>query len=146
MRTLSFPGIRPVWDRLRSILSPILSRSRGRCVRRRDELAVADSQLTCGRDILQLSPVFLTLACDRSGRESRVRRIPYARFGPVRRQLLCIRRAVNDTGQRMEYAQLTSKSLKVRREVVQLFELANERSWPASSSVLAPGAQLGQLE
>jgi hypothetical protein len=72
----------------------------------------------------QLKAFFLDRACHRSFENLTMdfARVPYARFAPVRRQLLTIYRAVNQARQRMGYVQLPTSVLRLRREIVQPFE------------------------
>lgn len=50
-------------------------------------------------------------------------RIPYARYAPVRRQLLNLLRAVNDARARTGYESLPYSVLKLRRKIVKPFEM-----------------------
>ena len=48
-------------------------------------------------------------------------RLPYARYAPVRRQLLTIHRAVNEAAARTGFSQVPISALKLRRAIVQPF-------------------------
>ena len=72
----------------------------------------------------QLKAFFLDRACHRSieNLAADFARIPYARFAPVRRQLLNIHRAVNDARRRMGFEPLPTTALNLRRRVVHPFD------------------------
>ena len=53
-------------------------------------------------------------------------RIPYARYAPVRRQLLNILRAVNDTRARMGYDPVAHAALRLRRTPIKVYEDADD--------------------
>ena len=71
----------------------------------------------------QLKTFFLDRACHRSPENlsSDFARVPYARYAPVRRQLLTILRAVNAARARMGYDPLPHSVLKLRRQIVRPF-------------------------
>lgn len=75
----------------------------------------------------QLKEFFLDRACHRSVENLAVDfgRVPYARYAPVRRQLLTILRAVNAARARVGYERLPYSVLKLRRQIVQPFEPAD---------------------
>ena len=72
----------------------------------------------------QLKAYFLDRACHRSVENLAVdfARVPYARYAPVRRQLLVILRAVNDARSRIGYDPISHTALRLRRNVVRPFE------------------------
>lgn len=75
-----------------------------------------------------LKAFFLERACHRSA-ENLARdfgRVPYARYAPVRRQLLNILRAVNDARARMGYDPLPHSALRLRRQIVKPFAEQND--------------------
>ena len=74
----------------------------------------------------ELKAFFLDRACHRSvdNLAADFARIPYARFAPVRRQLLTIQRMVNDARGRMGYEPLPHKALRLQRRIVQPFSVA----------------------
>ncbi|MEZ6131288.1 MAG: hypothetical protein R3C59_21645 [Planctomycetaceae bacterium] len=71
----------------------------------------------------QLKAFFLNRACHRSVENLAVdfARVPYARFAPVRRQLLTIHRSVNKARQRVGYEPLPTSVLQLRRRIVKSF-------------------------
>ena len=71
----------------------------------------------------QLKAFFLARSCHRSVENlaADFARVPYARFAPVRRQLLCIRRAVNDARARVGFEPLPHSVLRLRRTIVRPF-------------------------
>jgi len=72
----------------------------------------------------QLKAFFLDRACHRSVENlaSDFARVPYARYAPVRRQLLTLHRAVNDARQRAGFEPLAQSALRLRRQVVRPFQ------------------------
>lgn len=72
----------------------------------------------------QLKAFFLDRACHRSADNLAVdfARVPYARYAPVRRQLLTIHRAVNEARARMGYQPLPVSVLRLRRQIVSPFD------------------------
>ncbi|MDA7979501.1 MAG: hypothetical protein MPJ50_12115 [Pirellulales bacterium] len=71
----------------------------------------------------QLKEFFLDRACHRSvdNLASDFARVPYARYAPVRRQLLTIVRATNDARARMGFDSLPYTALGLRRRIVKPF-------------------------
>ena len=71
----------------------------------------------------QLKAFFLDRACHRSPENlaADFARVPYARYAPVRRQLLTILRAVNAARARTGYTPLPHSVLKLRRQIVRPF-------------------------
>lgn len=71
----------------------------------------------------QLKEYFLDRSCHRSPENlaADFARVPYARYAPVRRQLLTILRAVNAARARMGYDSLPYSVLKLRRQIVRPF-------------------------
>lgn len=72
----------------------------------------------------QLKAFFLDRACHRSV-ENLARdfaRVPYARFAPVRRQLLTIHRSVNKARQSQGFAEIPLAAVRLRREIQTPFE------------------------
>ncbi len=71
-----------------------------------------------------LKAFFLDRACQRSPENLAFdfSRVPYARFAPVRRQLLAIQRSVNSARARMNYVPIPHSALQLRRTVVQPFQ------------------------
>lgn len=72
----------------------------------------------------QLKSYFMERAGHRSGESLAVdfARVPYARYAPVRRQLLNILRAVNEKRAGMGYDPVPSSALRLRRQIVLPFE------------------------
>ena len=75
----------------------------------------------------ELKAWFLNRACHRNVAtlSEDFRRIPYARYAPIRRQLLNIHRAVNQARSRMGYAPVPIASLLLRRKITQPFQENN---------------------
>ncbi len=71
----------------------------------------------------QLKTFLLDRACHRSVENlSRdFARVPYARYAPVRRQLLTILRAVNDARARVGFDPVPVSALRLRRQIIQPF-------------------------
>ena len=71
----------------------------------------------------ELKAHFLNRACHRKAETlaEDFQRIPYARYAPVRRQLLNIHRAVNNARTKMGYALIPVSSLRLRRKITQPF-------------------------
>lgn len=71
----------------------------------------------------QLKSFFVGRACHRSGANvaADFARVPYARYAPVRRQLLTILRATNDARARLGYVPVPHTALRLRRKIVQPF-------------------------
>lgn len=71
----------------------------------------------------QLKTFFLDRACHRSidNLARDFARVPYARYAPIRRQLLTILRAVNAARARTGYEPVPHSALKLRRKIVQPF-------------------------
>lgn len=82
----------------------------------------------------QLKAFFLDRACRRSAEQiaDDFARVPYARFAPVRRQLLNALRAVNDSRVKGGYEPVPIAGLRLRRLVVRPF------SQPGSETYLRP--------
>jgi hypothetical protein len=78
----------------------------------------------------QLKAFFLDRACHRSPENlaADFARVPYARYAPVRRQLLTILRAVNAARARMGYDPLPHSVLKLRRQIVRPFDVPRTES------------------
>lgn len=76
----------------------------------------------------QLKAFFLDRACHRSVERlaADFARVPYARYAPVRRQLLNILRAVNDARARRGFQSVPHTALKLRRKPVRVFAEAPE--------------------
>ena len=74
----------------------------------------------------QLKAFFRDRACHRSVENlaTDFARVPYARYAPVRRQLLTILRAVNEARARMGYELVPHSALLLRRRVVMPFAAA----------------------
>ena len=72
----------------------------------------------------QLKAFFRDRACHRSVENlaADFARVPYARYAPIRRQLLTILRAVNDARARMGYELVPHAALRLRRQIVRPFE------------------------
>ncbi len=88
----------------------------------------------------QLKTFFLDRATHRSveNLSSDFARVPYARYAPVRRQLLTILKAVNAARARTGYDPVPVSALKLRREIVKPFATA-EVAAPVSSQRRAAG-------
>lgn len=71
-----------------------------------------------------LKAFFLERACHRSVENlaADFGRVPYARYAPVRRQLLKLLRLVNEARSRQGYERLTPDALRLRRVIVRPFE------------------------
>ncbi|MCG8653197.1 MAG: hypothetical protein MI861_25375, partial [Pirellulales bacterium] len=71
----------------------------------------------------ELKAFFLDRACHRSAENlaTDFARVPYARFAPIRRQLLTIHRSVNKARRRMGYEPLPMSVLQLRRQIVRPF-------------------------
>jgi hypothetical protein len=71
----------------------------------------------------QLKAFFLDRACHRSVENlaGDFARVPFARFAPVRRQLLTIHRRVNDARSRQGYDKVPSSALRLRRKIERPF-------------------------
>ncbi|MBX3438184.1 MAG: hypothetical protein KF861_11885 [Planctomycetaceae bacterium] len=71
----------------------------------------------------QLKAFFLDRACHRSVENLAIdfARVPYARYAPIRRQLLSILKAVNEARARTAYQPLPHSVLRLRRQIVQPF-------------------------
>jgi hypothetical protein len=76
-----------------------------------------------------LKAFFLERACHRSieNLAADFARVPYARYAPVRRQLLDILRAVNDARARMGYDSVPHSALRLRRQIVKPFSDQDQR-------------------
>ena len=75
------------------------------------------------RTYLGLKAHFLDQACHRSPENlaHEFARIPFARYAPIRRQLLTLLRQVNDARDRMGYERLPHTVLRLRREPVKVY-------------------------
>ena len=84
----------------------------------------------------QLKAYFMTRACHRSVAHlaDDFRRVPYARYAPIRRQLLHIHRAVNRARDQMGYAPVPIAALCLRRRIALPFAECSEQP---SSAVAA---------
>lgn len=71
----------------------------------------------------QLKAFFLERACHRSVENLAIdfARVPFARFAPVRRQLLVIARATNDAREQMGFDPLPYSSVGLRRQILRPF-------------------------
>lgn len=71
-----------------------------------------------------LKAFFLERACHRSAENLAIdfARVPYARYAPVRRQLLKLLRLVNEARARQGFERLTTDALRLRRVIVRPFE------------------------
>lgn len=78
---------------------------------------------------------FLRIACHRSAENlaRELAAIPFARYAPVRRQLLTLLRKVNAARQRMGYETLPHSVLKLRREPVKVYRDAGNDSDQAAA-------------
>ncbi len=76
----------------------------------------------------QLKAFFLDRAVHRSADNlaTDFARVPYARYAPIRRQLLTILRSVNKSRSRMGYEPLPHSVLKLRRRIYRPFEPIDE--------------------
>lgn len=72
----------------------------------------------------QLKAFFLERACHRSVENLAIdfARVPYARYAPVRRQLLTILKAVNEARARTGYDPVPHSALRLRRQIVRPFD------------------------
>jgi hypothetical protein len=72
---------------------------------------------------MQLKNLFLSRACHRSVESlaTDFARVPYARYAPVRRQLLTILRATNEARARQGYELVPHSALRLRRQIVKPF-------------------------
>lgn len=77
------------------------------------------------RTYRELKELFLDRACHRSAENlaAEFGRLPYARYAPVRRQLLNLLRAVNSARARTGYEPLPYSVLKLRRAIVRPFDV-----------------------
>lgn len=83
----------------------------------------------------QLKAFFIDRACHRSvdNLAKDFGRVPYARFAPIRRQLLTIQRSVNQARSSIGYELIPTGALRLRRKIVRPFgavrnvEIANPR-------------------
>lgn len=98
----------------------------------------------------KLTAHFLSIACHRSpenlGRE--LAGIPFARYAPIRRQLLTLLKKVNDARARMGYAPLPHSVLSLRRTPVKVYADSPQES-PGGEPGLEPcqrniGIDVGQ--
>lgn len=71
-----------------------------------------------------LKALFLERACHRSVESLAMdfARVPYARYAPIRRQLLKLLRSVNQARRQSGYAEIPSSALRLRRVVVRPFQ------------------------
>ena len=71
----------------------------------------------------ELKAYFIDRACHRSAEfiASEFARIPYARYAPVRRQMIQILRGVNAVRQKNGFQQIPTAALRLRREIVSPF-------------------------
>jgi len=86
----------------------------------------------------QLKAFLLERGCHRSVENvaAEFARVPYARYAPVRRQMLTILRAVNDQRAQMGFDRVPHSALRLRRHVVKPFEVSSVdegRSMPATA-------------
>lgn len=83
-----------------------------------------------------LKGFFLDRACHRSVESLSIdfARVPYARYAPVRRQLLTLLRLVNDARSRTGYDRVPHTALRLRRKIVKPFESIDlaESRWDAA--------------
>lgn len=98
----------------------------------------------------KLTAHFLAIACHRSpenlGRE--LAGIPFARYAPIRRQLLTLLKKVNDARSRMGYASLPHSVLSLRRTPIKVYADSLQES-PGGEPGLEPcqrnfGIEVGQ--
>jgi len=77
----------------------------------------------------ELNAHFLSIACHRSPENlaRELAAIPFARYAPIRRQLLTLLRQINAARQRMGYATLPHSVLKLRREPVKIYRETENR-------------------
>jgi len=77
-----------------------------------------------------LKAFFLERACHRSGENLTMdfARVPYARYAPVRRQLLMLLRLVNHARARTGFVPVPYSALRLRRQIVSPFETAEVQS------------------
>ncbi len=78
----------------------------------------------------QLKTFFLDRATHRSVENLAVdfARVPYARYAPIRRQLLTILKAVNEARARTGFAPVPTSALRLRREIVAPFAVTDQPS------------------
>lgn len=71
----------------------------------------------------ELKAFFLDRACHRSVESLSIdfARVPYARFAPIRRQLLTIHKSVNESRARVGFESVPHSALRLRRRIVQPF-------------------------
>ena len=71
----------------------------------------------------QLKAFFLERACHRSVDHlaADFARVPYARFAPIRRQLLTIQRSVNNARSKLGYEKIPASALRLRRKIQRPF-------------------------
>lgn len=72
---------------------------------------------------IQLKSFFVSRACHRSVENLAIdfARVPYARYAPVRRQLLTILKATNEARARQGYELVPHSALRLRRQIVKPF-------------------------
>jgi hypothetical protein len=89
---------------------------------------------------VQLKTFFLGRACHRSVENlaADFARVPYARYAPVRRQLLTILRATNDARARLGFEPVPHSALRLRRQIVQPFV---ELAWDCVYAAHGPTAE-----
>lgn len=87
----------------------------------------------------QLKTFFLDRATHRSVQNlsSDFARVPYARYAPVRRQLLTILKAVNSARARTGYNPVPTSALRLRREIVKPFATSDEVTRMSSQTLAA---------
>ena len=83
----------------------------------------------------QLKAFFVERACHRSldNVAAEFARVPYARYAPVRRQMLTILRAVNDKRAEMGFGPVPHSALLLRRHVVKPFEAPSAEEYESLS-------------
>ena len=84
----------------------------------------------------QIKAFFMTRACHRSveNLSDDFRRIPFARYAPIRRQLLHVLRAVNRARDRIGYDPVPVSALCLRRQIALPFAERYERSLSAKAA------------
>ena len=89
----------------------------------------------------QMTDHFLGIACHRSPENlaGELGQIPYARYAPIRRQLLTLLRKVNDARARMGYQPIPHSALRLRRQPVTVY--ATTPLAPSASAL--PGSDPG---
>ena len=77
----------------------------------------------------QMKAYFLDLAVHRSlvNMEGELARLNWEPYAPVRRQLLCILRAVNEARRKAGFTPVTSPVFRFKRRVYRPFELSNAK-------------------